>query len=445
MREWIVTSLDRRITVILLAFAAAVQISVVAGQLLLAAILILWLLPRLCNPRPRRRRPTVLELAILLVFGGEILACLVNGAHGQIVEVFDNHAILLALPALAALAAERPLAYRRAIRVAALTGAIIAVYGIWQHFAGLDLVRSRQLEPRGNVFVITGTFNHHLTYGGSVMLALLATMGLSPLRHRWRALGPLLLVPLLCALVWSYARSAWLGSLAGFMVLLLVGQRSARRLVLAAGGLTVALLLLLAVDSSVRGHVRHTLDLVHDPPPRVRIWQSTVAMLREHPLGIAPGRFDEVFPVYQVPGVYDSTVHAHSDLLRAMTDGGPLTLLGYGMLVPLAAVLAWRRRQSLARLQSGGSEGTIRSAGGAGNDARRDTDTLGARRELLTVAMVASVGFFVAGFLQTYFWDLEDALFWLLLIAPAFAVPAARTDASAIGGDASADHVSPVE
>jgi len=239
------------------------------------------------------------------------------------------------------------------------------------------------------------------------MLALLAAMGLSTSGHRRRWLGAPLLVPLVFALLWSYARSAWLGSLTAFVVLLVAGQRSIRRLAFAAVGLLIAMLLLVAVDSSVRGHVQYTLNIVHDPPPRVRIWQSTVAMLRDHPLGIAPGRFDALFPTYQVPGMYDSTVHAHSDMLRALTDGGPLALIGYGMLVPVAAVVAWRRRRNLVRA-------------GPPPDAKLD---------LLTVAMLASVGFFVAGFLQTYFWDLEDAMFWLLLVAPAFAAPACQQGA----------------
>ena len=411
---------------LLLAFAAAVPVSVATAQILLLLFAVAWLFAWRrghageLEPGRARSMLVAIGLALALLFGGEWLACLVNGAFSHLPDPVRKHAVLLVLPLLAWKSIAAPEIYRRAVGMAVAVAAIVAVYASWQHFSGFDLVRQRILEPRGDVFIATGTFSHHLTYGGSVMLAFVAAAALAAGGNRWRGL-PLLLAALLgLGLLWSYARSAWFGATAGLLVIL-AARRGGRLLGLIGAGMLGAVLVL-ALDPSLRERFREgfagglssllgggpgdaPLDSAAGKslPPRALLLLTSLRMLAAHPLGIGPGRFAELFPIYQVPGEYMSTVHAHCDVVRALLDGGPLTFLGYLLLVPGSALAAWR------------------ALGGERREATPSPSShvAAARHDILLIGLGASAAFFVAGFFQTYFWDQEDVMLWLLLAAPA--------------------------
>ena len=391
----------------LLGFALAVPLSLAAAQIFLGVFMLAWILSWRSTPAFRPRlRPRLAPVALGLLFTGEILAALVNHSPSHLDDPFRKHGVLIALPALAAVAAARPIFYRRVIGLAAATGAIVAFYAIWQHFMGVDVIRDRALEPHSEgAFIATGAFSHHLTYGGSAMLLLIAAAGLVAGGERWRGLPAALVLPLGFGLLWSYARSAWGGAFVG--VAALVSVRRGRRTLMLAAAACAAGVLALALDSTVRARVEESFRW-QGTPPRLRLWQAAVRMLADHPLGIGPGRFDELFMRYWTPGRIHSTVHAHSDPLRAALDGGPLGVAGYFGLVGGALVCAAR---GLRRRR--GADGAV----GAGVDLAASS-----QRDLLLIAMAASAAFIVSGLFQTYFWDQEDVMLWLLLAAPAFSL-----------------------
>jgi hypothetical protein len=45
-----------------------------------------------------------------------------------------------------------------------------------------------------------------------------------------------------------------------------------------------------------------------------------------------------------------------------------------------------------------------------------------ARRDLLLIALAAAAAYLVAGLFQTYFWDQEVVMLWVLLAAPAMSL-----------------------
>ena len=394
----------------LLGFAASASVSAAAARVLLAVFIAAWIVAR----RAPAQRPRLLwaALGIASIFAGEILACLVNRVPAHLLDPFREHWVLLGFGPLAMVAAANPALYRRAVGLAAGMGAVVGIYAVWQHFTGVDVVRGRGLESNGEVFVVTGTFDHHLTYGGAVMLLLLAAATLVASSERWqRVRGGIgltlgLALPLGLALLWSYARSAWGGAFAGLVVL--VAARRRRRLV-AFGGLAVAaLVLILVVDPTVRMRIRAAFGW-REPPPRLLLWMASGRMLRAHPLGIGPGRFEELLETYKVPGRTISTGHGLSDYWRAALDGGPLGLLGYLGLVAgsMAAAAAGLRRRR--QVDDGATSG--------------DWIERAARRDLRSVALAASAAMLMAGMFQTYFWDREVVLLWILLAAPAALEP----------------------
>ncbi len=414
---------------LLLAFAAVVPVSVAAAQILLLLFAVAWLFAWRrghtgeLEPVRARSMLVAIGLALALLFAGEWLACLVNGAFSHLPDPLRKHAVLLVLPLLAWKSIAAPEIYRRAVGVAVAVAAIVAVYATWQHFSGLDLVRQRILEPRGEVFIATGAFSHHLTYGGSVMLAFVAAAALAGGGNRWRGLPLLLAACLGLGLLWSYARSAWFGAAAGLLVIL-AARRGGRLLGLVGAGILGAIVVL-ALDPSLRDRFREGFagglgsilgggpgDAAGDSaagkslPPRALLLLTSLRMLADHPLGIGPGRFEELFPLYRVPGDYMSTVHSHCDVMRALVDGGPLSLLGYLLLVPGSALAGWRALRGERR------EAALSFSA---------SHVAAARHDILLIGLGASAAFFVAGFFQTYFWDQEDVMLWLLLAAPAAA------------------------
>jgi protein-tyrosine phosphatase len=390
--------------ILLLGWAAVLPLSVAASQILLGLFAAAWLVNRR-RERERAPLPRGAMLAIVLIFAGEWLACLLNGAANHFSDPIRKHGVLLALPLLALASRERPEMYRRVVGVAVAVAALVGIYAVWQHFTGVDLVRNRVLERRNLVFIATGMFNHHLTYGGSVMLAGMAAAGLAAGGRSWRGLPLVLGGPLGLGLLWSYARSAWCGAFFG-LALILGARRNRRAFVLLAAGM-VSVLLVLGLDVSLRERLREGLRGT-GTPPRVLLLLTSLRMLAAHPLGIGPGRFAELFPTYQVPGHYLSTVHPHSDPMRTLLDGGPLTFAGYLLLVPGTAFLAWRtlRRERAPALLPAAEASAARP------------HLVAARHDLALVALGASGAMWVAGFFQTYFWDQEDVMLWILLAAP---------------------------
>src|SRR6202044_1784448 len=66
----------------------------------------------------------------------------------------------------------------RVFEIFLICATVIAAYGIWQHFTGIDLWRQthRALVEvpwgGGGVYATVGFFSHHLTYGHSYMMIL---------------------------------------------------------------------------------------------------------------------------------------------------------------------------------------------------------------------------------------------------------------------------------
>ncbi len=101
--------------------------------------------------------------------------------------------------------------------------------------------------------------------------------------------------------------------------------------------------------------------------PRVSIWRGAVQMIVQHPLGVGPGRFPDVYPRYQPEGFGGARVyHAHNDYLELMAETGVsgifLLLLGFGVLLfrsgrALASRPAdepvWLRRAALVAVAAG--------------------------------------------------------------------------------------------
>ena len=261
---------------------------------------------------------------------------------------------------------------------------LVALYAIWQHYTGLDLYRGRTLEPRGSVFLSLGLFDHHLTFGGYYMLVFLLSWVFLLGGRRWgwaRMIDFASPIMIGLALVFSYARSAWLGAVSGVLTLGLLRGRKFAILLLV--GLVLLCLLVYVIEPTSWDRIKEV-SISKDKPEstRIRLWLTSVNMIKDKPIwGIGLGNFSRLFDRYKVEGFYDTTCHPHNDFLNVAVNSGILGLLAY--------LWIWVAffRSTLRSVRRGEKRTFVRAAQIAG--------------------MAAITGFLVASLFQCYYTDAE--------------------------------------
>jgi O-antigen ligase len=149
---------------------------------------------------------------------------------------------------------------------------------------------------------------------------------------------------ILAGLLFTYARSAWIGFTGGVMLLLLLRKP----LLLAVLPLFIGLVYLLSPDA-VAQRILSIFDR-KDPTVSERLffYRSGVAMMRDHPLlGVGPDLANEHYPAYRIPEAPDRPIpHLHSNLIQIGAERGLLGLLAWLCLFGkyfLDGLRAWRR------------------------------------------------------------------------------------------------------
>lgn len=209
---------------------------------------------------------------------------------------------------------------------------LVGIYAIYQHYSGMDLYRNRLLEPRGEVFLSLGFFDHHLTFGGYYMLAFLLAFVilLSPKRTGiLKILDFLAPVVLGLALVFSYARSGWLGAVLGVLTFgFFRGRKFFLRVIL---GVLLLLLIIYIIEPTSWDRIKEiSLSKDQAQSTRIRLWQTSINMIKDKPIwGIGLGNFGKLFDKYKAEGTYDTICHPHNDYLNVAVNSGLLGLLAY--------------------------------------------------------------------------------------------------------------------
>ena len=285
----------------------------------------------------------------------------------------------------------------RALKILVLSAGVVAIYGICQHFFGNAV--PRYFAPEVDLWQKTGGYNHavglfdhHLTYGNSLALVLAAGLGLVAQMGWVQQAAPYALaLALACAaLLFSFARSAWLGFFAGvFVFAFRLGRKV---LVPVLVGMAVLLLLAALFSPSVRFRMERTLSAGHNLE-RIAIWETTGHMICDYPVcGIGMGSYRLLAPEYRIGYNVHWTAksHAHNSYLQVAVENGLPALV---LFIVWLAVLLYRTVTATER--------------------ELDRST----RLLLFAMLAAHVTFCVSSFFQHNLGDAEVAMTWLLLIA----------------------------
>ena len=276
--------------------------------------------------------------------------------------------------------------------------AIVAIYGIFQYFTGIEVDKQLtgrpsdltsfmvggQEEFRAEGFFPTGiTYAHNLCFSLTLLTARLFAPNLSSHTRVLSGIGWGLMI---LALLFSWTRGAWVAYL---FVLVFLGIVNGGKGVVAASmsGILIALSLMLATVG-MRERVRHVFAL----EDRRYIWLANIAMIKERPwFGWGYGNYKQFRePYYARYPAAVTHAHAHNNFLQVWVDGGVIALLEFFFLLAKILSMGWQAYRTLPPACE-----PVRSL------------TLG--------SMVSIVGFLVGGLTQYNFGDAEVVIvFWTM-------------------------------
>jgi O-antigen ligase len=381
------------------AFAIAAPLSVAVGAICAGTIAFAALVRGLVPPRPQGAVPRSLVLVLLAYYLAHLCATVFAAPYpsnwGKLLGEMWLKLLLLSVPLASFGQAEH---VRRAVKLLLGVGAAVAIYGIWQHFSGVDWWHHRAAPMSGDQYMSVAFFGHHLTYGGHVMLLFIVSAAWALLNRDAKKLERVLSICAAAltglALLWSFARSAQIGALIGILVLGSALPRRHKWYALAPlAAMGVALLSTPALMARVTALFQPGAE-----ETRRNLWSSSLHGILARPwLGFGPGNFSRMMQRFEVPGFYDTKAHAHNDFLMHGVNAGMVGLLAALALLVLTMILLWKARRAAL-------PGTW----------------------ILTAAVACQAGISVGGLFQVYQTDDEVEMLLYFLLGAAFALAARR-------------------
>jgi O-antigen ligase len=336
------------------------------------------------RPAPSLSSPIAATAGLLALFTA--LSTLFSRDPAASVRHLAGVSLLLLLPIAMDLCDEPRKA--RAVFLALCGNAVVlSLIGFWQFAHG-----GNDLENR-----IMATLSHWMTFSGLTMIAGCLLLGFAfEERGPRRLIGLAAVIPF-AAMILTFTRNAYVGTLVAVTLYLLV--RRPRGLLLLFPALLVIFLL---VPPSVRARI-NSISSLNDRTNRDRIAMAHAGlrMIREAPLfGIGPEMVRRYYPLYRDEDAPQWEVpHLHNNTLQIAAANGLFAAASYLALM----ALFFARTVSLLR-----------------REARPE------RAALLAGALLAGTALFVAGFFEYNFGDTEVEMATLLVFAVPFSKATAR-------------------
>ena len=379
--------LERAACLALLAFAAALQVSIAAADILLTIAAALWI-GLLIKNRERIDVPGMFWP--LAAYAGATLLASVFSVDPRVSLVDSKQLVLLVII---------PLVYRLfrgsrallAVDVIITIGAISAAFGIIQYL----ILSYDNLGRRPQ-----GTLGLYMTYSGLLMLVACAAVARVMFAKHHRAWAALVLPALLLALVFTFTRSAWVGACVGVGILFLLRDfRLIALLPIALG----AFLILAPPNLSARLYSTFSLT---DPSniDRVAMMKSGWRMLKKDPLtGVGPDMVIQVYPtVRDKTAINQLAPHLHNVPLQIAVERGiPALLVWVWFIATLVRDFFRQRRAAFPSLSNAG------------------------------LAVIGAM--LAAGLFEYNFGDSEFLMLFLVLVTLPYAAAATATDARRAG------------
>lgn len=248
--------------------------------------------------------------------------------------------------------------WRIMLTVLVAAGTLVAVYG----FATRDAVQAQSAGAGALTGRAVGVFTDPNQLGTFSAVLLMVAWAQALGARKW----PLRLLAMACAvlsavnLVLSFSRGAWLGALAGALLLTILTVRYYRKWALRIAALAaivgVPAFLIAAPQeySLVTGRLLSILEPGSNPDDnRPFIYREAYRQIQQHPvLGQGPGSFSPTSLLAERTGMAVDAVHAHNLLLQVAAEAG---VIAAAMLIMFAAGLArrtWKMWTELPRSEA---------------------------------------------------------------------------------------------
>ncbi|MEQ1758023.1 MAG: O-antigen ligase family protein [Vicinamibacterales bacterium] len=310
--------LDKITVLLLLGFVAAVQVSIVVAQALLAATVLCWVV-QLARDREWPAVPA-LFWPLVAYAAASILSVAFSADFVTSFQPIKKLLLFVAVPLVYNLARGRRAS--TVVDVILSVGAVTAALGIVQYgILEYDFLGQR---PHGSL-------GHYMTYSGLLMLVVCAAVARLVFGHRNRTWPALIMPALIVALAVTFTRSAWVGACIGVSLLFVLRDF---RLV---GAIPIVVALFFAAaPNGIAQRMASTFDL-KDPTNRDRVAmvKMGVAIVKDHPLtGVGPNMIERVYPQYRQPDAVKAVnVHLHNVPVQIAAERGLLALAAWVWLV----------------------------------------------------------------------------------------------------------------
>ena len=224
---------------------------------------------------------------------------------------------------------------KKLVNLIFLISGIVALYAIWQHYTGMDLLRHLQIDPSFispyKKYRSIGFFDIPLTYGFYAMLIGIISFCLGsfekkpPLKTFYFTVAVLTVT----ANFFTYTRSTLYAQIFAFIVyFVFFKSRNKTREILAVAGYLVIIYL---IDPQILGRslIAVKAGSLEQADIRSVIWSTSFNIFKDHPLfGIGFGNFPEFYQRYlKVPS--EIFGHAHNDFLNVAVNAGILGFLAF--------------------------------------------------------------------------------------------------------------------
>jgi putative inorganic carbon (HCO3(-)) transporter len=287
----------------------------------------------------RRLPATPLDRPLLVLFGTFLLATLVSPNVTNSLLSYRKLWLVSAMFVVFSLLRNRREA-EYIIKLFVIVASLVAVYGIIQHFTGLDLAKQlvgkpaaldpfwfgRQEGFRTKGFHPSGiSYAHNLLFPLSIMTAWAFSPSLSWQQRLALGCGWALMI---FALLFSLTRGVWV---AYVIVLVLLGiVRGGKVLVGVLGGVILLGGLLFSAGPGVRERAWKAFDLKENLG-RSQIWLANLDMIKDRPLfGWGYGNYRKFRePYYQRYPEANHSGHAHNSFLQIWVDSGLIGLTAF--------------------------------------------------------------------------------------------------------------------
>lgn len=235
---------------------------------------------------------------------------------------------------------------RRVMHWVIATGVFFALFALAQYFVpGLRIGTVGSISNLG-VKRVGGFFHDPNFFASFLSVSFLMAFALSMRNSGRERLFTVLSSSFLAiALILTFSRTAWSGTLAGIVAALVLFREPRLKKMLVA--VLVVVILALAIPSPVQSRIISVFNMATDASSRSRfgLMISTIELIRDHPLfGVGMGAFSTAYPAYRILGVKTALVKPHQLLLTMWAEAGILGIVSI-LLVFFAWLRLWRGKR----------------------------------------------------------------------------------------------------